>query len=103
MDYNLDYSIYRNRFINNKYLSQNRINLIKPTFIFSPFKKRARSHERPFNLINKYYNDNFILEEDNEEETNNMENSKDIKIKNNQEKENNNNNLYKNDNKNNFI
>jgi hypothetical protein len=67
MDYNLDYSIYRNRFINNKYLSQNRINLIKPTFIFSPFKKRARSHERPFNLINKYYNDNFILEEDNEE------------------------------------
>jgi hypothetical protein len=39
MDYNLDYSIYRNRFINNKYLSQNRINLIKPTFIFGDFGK----------------------------------------------------------------
>ena len=69
-EYSSDYLTNRNRFINSKYLSQNAINIRKPIYVLPTFKKRARSHEKPFNLIHKYYDGNFIMEEENEEETN---------------------------------
>ena len=85
-----DYLNNKNRVINYKYLSQNIINMRKPIYIPLSYKKRSHSHEKPFNLINKYYDENFILEEENEEETNAENNKQHQK----QEKEKNKKNIY---------
>ena len=42
--------------------------LNRPVYAIPPSKKRSISQGKPFNLINKYYNDNYILEDDEEEE-----------------------------------
>ena len=70
-----DYINNKNRVINYKYLSKNINNIRKPIYIPISSKKRAYSHESPFNIIHKYYDENFILEEENEEDTN-AENNK---------------------------
>ena len=77
-NYSPDYLTNRSRFINSRFLSQNAINIRKPIYILPAFKKRARSHEKPFNIIHKYYDGNYIMEEENEEETN-MEIKKEYK------------------------
>ena len=38
-----------------------------------PSKKRSVSQGKPFNLIHKYYDENYILEDDEEEEEKNEE------------------------------
>ena len=80
-DYSSDYLFNRNRFNINKFITQNRMNSKRPIFILPQFKKRSYSQGRPFNLINKYYDENFILEEENEEETN-IDEVKEKKIRN---------------------
>ena len=37
-------------------------------FTLPPSKKRCASHQKPFHLIQKYYDENFILEDDEEVE-----------------------------------
>ena len=70
-EYSSDYLSNRSRFLNSRYPNQNQItNVRMPIYILPTFRKRARSHERPFNIIHKYYDGNFIVEEENEEETN---------------------------------
>ena len=68
-NYTTDYTINKSRFINFKRVDKNKLSIKTPNYIIPPFKKRALSHESPFNLIKKYYDNNFIMEEDNEEET----------------------------------
>ena len=47
---------------------QHRVERNRPVYAIPPSKKRSISQGKPFNLINKYYNDNYILEDDEEEE-----------------------------------
>ena len=53
---------------NNKPVIQHNIQRKRPVFTLPPFKKRCTSQGKPFNLIQKYYDENFILEDDKEEE-----------------------------------
>ena len=80
-DFSSDFLFHRNRYDSHQILSQNIMNLNMPTFLPPPFKKRAYSHGIPFNMIQKYYDNNFIMEEENEEEGNN-DDYKEGKIKN---------------------
>ena len=80
-DFSSDFLFHRSRYDSHQILSQNANNLKSPSFLPPPFKKRAYSHGRPFNVIQKYYDDNFIMEEEDEEEGNNDDN-KEGKIKN---------------------
>lgn len=80
-DFSSDFLFQRNRYNSHQILNQNIMNLKRPIFLPSPLKKRAYSHGRPFNVIQKYYDDNFIMEEENEEEGNN-DDYKENKIKN---------------------
>ena len=69
-NYSSDYSINKSRFINRKIINQNELkNIEPPNYILPLYKKRALSQEKPLNLIKKYYDNNFIMEEENEEET----------------------------------
>ena len=43
----------------------------RPLYAVPPSKKRAISQGKPFTLINKYYDENYILEEDEEGEEKN--------------------------------
>ena len=79
-DFSSDFLFHRNRYDSHQILSQNIMNLKRPIFLPSPLQKRSYSHGRPFNVIQKYYDDNFIMEEENEEEGNNDDN-KESKIK----------------------
>ena len=47
---------------------QHNIQRKRPVFTLPPSKKRSISQGKPFNLIHKYYDENFILEDDEEEE-----------------------------------
>ena len=58
------YSVNRSRFSNDSFLREKIITFKKPNYILPPFKKRAHSHENPFNLIHKYYDMNYIMEEE---------------------------------------
>ena len=87
-DFSSDLLIDRNRYDSHQILCQNIMNIRRPTFLSPPFKKRAYSHGRPFNVIQKYYDDNFIMEEENEEDGNN-DDYKEGKIKNNKNIKNN--------------
>ena len=69
-DYSSDFAINRFKFIKNRVLSLNNMNNQKPLFAFPFFRKRAYSHEKPFSLIQKYYDKNLIMEEENEEDNN---------------------------------
>ena len=64
-----DYTINKSRFINHKIVDKNKLNIRTPDYIIPSFVKRAISHEKPINLVKKYYDHNFIMEEDNEDET----------------------------------
>ena len=46
---------------------QHNIQRKRPVFTLPPSKKRSVSQGKPFNLIHKYYDENFILEDDEEE------------------------------------
>ena len=46
---------------------QHNIERKRPVFTLPPDKKRSISQGRPFHLINKYYDESFILEDDEEE------------------------------------
>ena len=67
-EFSSDYSFNRSKFINNRYLSQNGFIFRKNIYNIPFLQKRAHSHEKPLNLIHKYYDGNFIMEEENEEE-----------------------------------
>ena len=47
---------------------QHNIQRKRPVYTLPPSKKRSISQGKPFNLIHKYYDENFILEDDEEEE-----------------------------------
>ena len=47
---------------------QHNIERKRPVFTLPVSKKRCTSQGKPFNLIHKYYDENFILEDDEEEE-----------------------------------
>ena len=51
-----------------KSVIQYKIERRRPVYALPPSQKRSASQGKPFNLINKYYDENFILEDDNEEE-----------------------------------
>ena len=46
---------------------QYKVERCRPVFAVPPSKKRALSQGRPFNFIHKYYDENYILEDDDEE------------------------------------
>ena len=46
---------------------QHNIQRKRPVFTVPPSKKRSISQGKPFNIIHKYYDENFILEDDEEE------------------------------------
>ena len=46
---------------------QHNIQRKRPVYTLPPSKKRSISQGKPFNLIHKYYDENFILEDDEEE------------------------------------
>ena len=46
---------------------QHKIERKRPVYSLPPSQKRSVSQGKPFNLINKYYDENFILEDDDEE------------------------------------
>jgi len=46
---------------------QHKIERKRPVYTLPPSKKRSVSQGKPFHLINKYYDENFILEDDEEE------------------------------------
>lgn len=46
---------------------QHHIERKRPVFTLPSDKKRSTSEDKPFHLIQKYYNENFILEDDEEE------------------------------------
>ena len=46
---------------------QHKIERNRPVYSLPPSQKRSVSQGKPFNLINKYYDENFILEDDDEE------------------------------------
>ena len=94
-DFSSDFLFHRNRYDSHRILSKNIMNSKSPIFLPPPFKKRSYSHGRPFNVIQKYYDDNFIMEEENEEEGNN-DDYKEGKIKN-YKKEDTNKNIKKNE------
>ena len=50
---------------------QYKIERNRPLYVVPPSKKRAISQGKPFTLINKYYDENYILEEDEEGEEKN--------------------------------
>ena len=62
---NNDYSIEEIQ--NIKPVIQHNIERKRPVFTLPPSKKRSVSQGRPFNLVQKYYDENFILEDDEEE------------------------------------
>jgi len=64
-----DYTINKSRFINHKIVDKNKLNIRTPDYVIPSFVKRSISHEKPINLVKKYYDHNFIMEEDNEDET----------------------------------
>ena len=45
---------------------QHKVERNRPVYAIPPNKKRAISQGKPFNLINKYYDENYILEDDEE-------------------------------------
>ena len=45
----------------------------RPVYAVPPSKKRSVSQGKPFTLINKYYDNNYILEDDKEEDDKNEE------------------------------
>ena len=53
---------------NNMAVTQHNVQRKRPVFTLPSFKKRCISQGKPFNLIQKYYDENFILEDDKEEE-----------------------------------
>ena len=75
-----DYTINKSRFINHKIVDKNKLNIRTPDYVIPSFVKRAISHEKPINLVKKYYDHNFIMEEDNEDETI-FDDKKEIKYK----------------------
>ena len=50
-----------------KLVTQHNIQRKRPVFTLPASKKRSVSQGKPFNLIQKYYDENFILEDDAEE------------------------------------
>ena len=52
----------------NERMSHNKVKHIRPVFKIPPFKKASLSQGKSLNFIHKYYDENFILEEDNEED-----------------------------------
>ena len=54
---------------------QYKVERFRPVYAVPPSKKRSFSQGKPFNLINKYYDENYILEDDEEEASKNEENS----------------------------
>ena len=46
---------------------QYKIERKRPVYAVPPSKKRSVSQGKPFNLIQKYYDENYILEDDEEE------------------------------------
>ena len=50
-----------------KSVIQHKIERKRPVYNLPPSQKRSVSQGKPFNLINKYYDENFILEDDEEE------------------------------------
>ena len=80
---------------------QHNIERKRPVFTLPPDKKRSTSQGKPFHLINKYYDENFILEDDEEEGFKkyifNNEDSRSVSVDNNKENDNNiDNNINKN-------
>ena len=53
----------------------------RPVYKIPPSKKRAVSHGKSLNFIHKYYDENFILEEDNEDNVSDDENKKKKNLK----------------------
>ena len=68
-NFTTDYKINKSRFINFNRVNKNKLSIRTPNYIIPPNKKRALSQENPVNFVQKYYDNNFIIEEDNEEET----------------------------------
>ena len=54
-------------------VAQYKVERIRPVYAVPPSKKRSVSQGKPFNLINKYYDENYILEDDEEEASKNEE------------------------------
>ena len=53
---------------------QYKIERKRPVYAVPPHKKRSVSQGKPFTLINKYYDENYILEDDEETDEKNEEN-----------------------------
>ena len=58
----------------NKRLTHNKIKHKRPVFKIPPCKKASLSQGKSLNFIHKYYDENFILEEENEEENKALKN-----------------------------
>ena len=77
-------NIVINNKVNNNQLKDNDIQIIepqkpknrRPVYKIPPSKKRAISHGKSLGFIDKYYDENFILEEDNEDIGSDSENKK---------------------------
>ena len=52
---------------------QHKVERIRPVYAIPPSKKRSVSQGKPFNIITKYYDESFILEDDEEEVSKNEE------------------------------
>ena len=57
----------------NKQAIQYQVERNRPVYAVPPSKKRSVSQGKPFTLINKYYDENYILEDDKEEDDKNEE------------------------------
>ena len=81
---NINNIIINNKVNNNNQLKDNDIQIIepqkpksrRPVYKIPPSKKRAVSQGRSLGFIHKYYDENFILEEDNEDIASDSENKK---------------------------
>ena len=54
------------KYINIKTVIQHNIERKRPVFTLPPSQKRSVSEKKSFNIIHKYYDENFILEDDEE-------------------------------------
>jgi hypothetical protein len=62
-------NIYNNKNeLRNKRIIHNKVKRRRPVFKIPPCKKISVSQGKSLNFIHKYYDENFILEEDDEEE-----------------------------------
>ena len=66
-DYNND-DFPKEEIVEQKPVIQHKIERKRPVYTLPPAKKRLVSKEKLFDLITKYYDENFILEDDKEEE-----------------------------------